>query len=106
MARRYNYQNATSAHDQSPWNTHSPSRLIESVPLMLSYAPNYDNGFIKHLNLIKKLVTWLENESDIFDKSLLNEAQFNQMKNEIDNVNNCVLNGLKDCNDLIENNLI
>merc|ERR1740123_2299741 len=84
------------------WNTPSPTRLLESLPIL---QPN-DNGFIRHLNIIKKLVTWLENESDIFDKSLINETTFHAMKSEIDNVNACILNGLKDCNELIENNKI
>lgn len=112
MSRRPRHSNSHAHYSNSPrqdqmqWNTQSPARLIQSMPLMSSYAPNYDDGFIRHLNIIKKMVTWLENESDIFDKSLLSESTFQAMKSEIDNVNNCILNGLKDCNDLIENNLI
>eukprot|EP01084_Bolivina_argentea_P274223 467344_1 len=95
-----------SDHDMILWNNHSPLSLIQSIPSISSYTSNYDDGFLKLLNVINKLIMWLENESDIFDKSLLNQSKFNKVKNEINNVNNCILNGLKNCNDLIENNQI
>merc|ERR1712154_712989 len=79
---RYNATSTTAITTR--WNTHSPQKLLQSLPSVSSYAPNYDNGFIKHLNAIKKMVKWLENECDIFDKSLLNETEFKQMKNEFD----------------------
>ena len=121
MSRRYphhsydnhninHYTNNTSQsnndYDKILWNTSDPNILISSIPLISSYSNNYDNGFIKHLNLINKLIIWLDNESDIFDKSLLNEKKFIKVKCEIDNVNNCISNGLNDCNLLIENNQI
>ena len=120
MARRYphhsyhhsNYSHSASSYDKNIdydkilWNTSSPSKLIESIPNILSYSSNYDNGFNKHLNCIKKLITWLENESDIFDKSLLNESKFVKIKNEMENVTNCISNGLDDCHNLIEKNQI
>ena len=94
-------------YDKILWNTSDPNVLLQSIPSISIYGPNnYDNGFIKHLNLINKLITWLDNESDIFDKSLLNEAKFTKIKNEIDNVNQCISNNLDDLNNLIENNQI
>eukprot|EP01084_Bolivina_argentea_P078625 142686_1 len=98
--------NGDNSHDKILWNTCSPSLLLESMPSISSSSSNYDAGFLKQLNIINKLITWLENESDIFDRSLLNQYKFNKIKNEIDNVNNCISNGFSDCNNLIKNNQI
>eukprot|EP01083_Nonionella_stella_P060872 158735_1 len=111
MSRRNPYHYSASEYDANNydkilWNTGSASNLMNSMPLINSYSSNYDNGFLSHLNAIRKLITWLENESDIFDKSLLNEAKFNRIKNEMTTIQNCITNGLKDCNDLIEKNKI
>ena len=55
---------------------------------------------------VNKLISWLDCESDIYEKSLLSEIEFDDIKSEMARVRQCIDECLRACKEMTESNHI